>query len=89
MANRRKLKKAIYLMGADLLVECMAVKQHHPNIPEADIENIVNSILLMQEDFINRLSHVDKHQVRRFFKQLEDDLAVGTNEIVDNIFHLS
>lgn len=76
-------------MAADLLMECMAVKHTHPSIKDADVENIAMSILLMQEDFINRLSHVDKRQVRRFFAQLQDDLAVSKNEIVDQIFHLT
>ena len=89
MSKRRELKKTINRISADLLVECLAVKQNHPGVPFADIENISQSILLMQTEFINRLSHVDKHQVRRFFKQLEDDLAVSTNEIIDHIFHLS
>lgn len=86
--KRRQLKKQINFIGTDLLIECLAVRQAHPTIPEADIENIVGSILFMQEDFISRLSHVDKRQVKRFFRQLEDDLAVSSNQIIDNIFHL-
>lgn len=89
MANRRKLKKIINLVTSDLLMECLAVKQANKHISDADVENIVGSIMLMQEDFVSRLSHVDRHQVRRFFRQLEDDLTVSTNEIIDNIFHLS
>ena len=89
MAKRRELKKAINQVCADLLVECLGVRQNHPGVPAADIENVSQSILLMQTDFICRLSHVDKRQVRPFFKQLEEDLAVSTNEIVDHIFHLS
>lgn len=89
MARRRELKKAINQVCSDLLVECLAVRQNHPGVPPADIENISQSILLMHSDFISRLSHVDKRQVRRFFKQLDEDLAVSTNEIIDHIFHLS
>ncbi|MBQ7494193.1 MAG: hypothetical protein IJT75_00270 [Bacteroidaceae bacterium] len=89
MSKRRTLKKAINEISADLLVELLAVKQNTPSIPDADVENVVSSILLMQEDFVNRLSHVDKRQVKRFFKQLEDDLAVSTNEIIDHIFQLA
>ena len=70
-------------------MELLAVKRGSPRISDADVENVAASILLMQEDFVNRLSHVDKHQVKRFFKQLEDDLAVSTNEIIDHIFHLA
>jgi hypothetical protein len=89
MAKRRNLKKAINLMSEDLLVELLAAGQAHKNVPIEDIENIAQSILMMQTDFISRLSHVDKLQVGRFFRQLRDDLAVSTNEIIDNIYHLS
>ena len=89
MSKRRTLKKAINEVSADLLVELLAVKRSTPQISDADVENVAASILLMQEDFVNRLSHVDKRQVKRFFKQLEDDLAVSTNEIIDHIFHLA
>jgi hypothetical protein len=88
MAKRRILKKAINEMSADLLLELLAAKQSQPNIPDADIENIALSIVKLQDDFICRLSHVDKHQVKRFFRQLQDDLSVGTNEIIDHIYHL-
>ena len=88
MAKRRELKKAINLVSADLLIECLAVKQTNPNIKDEDVENIAQSILLMQEDFISRLSHVDRRQTGRFFAQLRDDLTVSTNEIIDHTYHL-
>ena len=88
MAKRRTLKKKINLIGEDLMVELLAAGQH-TNVPTQDVENIAQSILMMQNDFICRLSHVDKRQVRRFFKQLTDDLSVSTNEIIDHIYHLS
>ena len=89
MAKRRNLKKAINMVCSDLLMECLAVRETHPSIKEADVENIAMSILLMQEDFVSRLSHVDKHQIRRFFQQLDDDLTVSTNEIIDQIYQLT
>lgn len=86
--KRRDLKKHISLICADLLTECLAVQQAHPNIPKADIDNVVSSILLMEEDFISRVCHVDKRQVKSFFTQLEEDFSVSTNQIIDHIFHL-
>lgn len=88
MAKRRELKKAINMISDELLVELLGVGQMHKNVPVEDLENIAQSILLMQNDFVSRLSHVDKKQVRRFFSQLKEDLSVSTNEIIDNIYHL-
>jgi len=89
MAKRRTLKKAVNEVCADLLRELLAYQMSNPSIPAADVENTAQSIILMQDDFVARLSHVDKHQVKRFFAQLQDDLAVSTNEIIDHIYHLS
>ncbi|MCR4993938.1 MAG: hypothetical protein K6A32_00940 [Bacteroidales bacterium] len=89
MAKRKNLKKAVNLVCENLLIELWAYGQMHKNIPPDDIENIAQSILMMQNDFVSRLSHVDKHQVNRFFQQLHDDLSVSTNEIIDHIFHLA
>lgn len=88
MAKRKTLKKAINCVGFDLLAELLANKEAHPSISDADVENVALSIIMMQADFISRLSHVDKKQVKRFFAQLQDDLTVCTNEIVDHIYHL-
>lgn len=88
MAKRRHLKKQINDICEALLVECMAVEQNNPSLQQADLENIVRSILMMNYDFTARLSHVDKHQTRAFFSQLKDDLAVSTNEIIDHLYHL-
>ena len=87
MATRRQLKKALHEVAAELMIECVAAK-HSKNLQLADVENIAKSILLLQDDYIARLSHVDKHQVKRFFTQWHDDLAVTTNEIIDAIYHL-
>lgn len=89
MAKRRTVKKAVRNIGEDLLVECLAVRQDRPGIAQADIENVAKSILMLQNEFICRLSHVDKRQVKAFFQQYKDDLSSTTNEIVDAIFHLA
>lgn len=87
MATRRQLKKAVNEIAAELMIECVAAQQNK-NVGQADIENVAKSILLLQTDYIARLSHVDRHQVRRFFNQWHEDLAVSTNEIIDAIYHL-
>lgn len=88
MAKRRQLKKAINQIATELMIECIAVRHNNKSVAPADIENIAMSILQLQEDYIARLSHVDKHQVRRFFAQWHEDLSVSTNEIIDAIYHL-
>lgn len=88
MAKKRELKKAINLMSTDLLIELLGAEQSGTGVQKQDVENIAQSILLMRNEFVNRLSHIDKRQVKAFFKQMEEDLNTSTNEIIDQICHL-
>ena len=88
MAKKKNLKKAINLMATDLLIELLGAEQAATGAQQQDIENIAQSILLMRNDFVNRLSHIDKRQVKAFFSQLEEDLTSSTNEIIDQICQL-
>ena len=88
MAKKRELKKAINLMSTDLLIELLGAEQAAPGVQQEDVQNIAQSILLMRNDFVNRLSHIDKRQVKAFFRQMEEDLNASTNEIVDQICQL-
>lgn len=88
MAKKRELKKAINLMSTDLLIELLGAEQAAPGVQPEDVQNIAQSILLMRNDFVNRLSHIDKRQVKAFFRQMEEDLNASTNEIVDQICQL-
>ncbi len=88
MANKKDVKQAINLMCTDLLIELLGAEQASPAAAKQDIENIAQNILLMRKDFVSRLSHVDKRQVRTFFTQFEEDLTACTNDIVDQICHL-
>lgn len=75
-------------MSTDLLIELLGAEQSGTGVQKQDVENIAQSILLMRNDFVNRLSHIDKRQVKAFFKQMEEDLNTSTNEIIDQICHL-
>lgn len=89
MASKKQLKKAINLMCTDLLIELLGAEQTATGATKQDVENIAQSIIAMRGDFVTRLSHIDKTQVRKFFNQLEDDLNASTNEIIDQICHLA
>ena len=88
MAKRKTLKKAVNMMCTDLLIELIGAQNSATGAAEQDVENIAESILLMRNDFVKRLSHVDKKQVKRFFNQMEEDLSTSTNDIIDQICHL-
>lgn len=88
MANRRKLKKNINYLCGDLFAECIAVRQFN-NVNADDVDNVMRSILLMQDDLICRTSHVEpgmKSSV--FFKKLRDDMQARTSDIIEQLTNL-
>ena len=50
-----------------------------------DVENVMLTILQMQNDMISRLSHVEPGSTRLFFKKLREDLLARTEDIVEQI----
>ena len=86
--KRKDLKKHISYLCGELLAECIAASQYGKGDNKQDIENVMMSILKMQNDLICRLSHVEPGSTRPFFKKLREDMQKQTDEIVDQIQNL-
>lgn len=83
--KRRELKKTINYLCGELYAECVALLQYHKVSSFADIENIMHSILMMQNDLVCRLSHVEPGSTKLFFKKLRQDMISRTNDIVEQL----
>ncbi len=83
--KRRELKKTINYLCGELYAECVAMLAYHRVHSLADIENIMHSILSMQNDLICRLSHVEPGSTKLFFKKLRQDMIARTEEIVEQL----
>lgn len=82
--KRRELKKTINNLSGELLAECMALSCYQ-GIKGEDVEDIIKSILFMQNEMLNRLSHVEPGNSKIFFKKFRLDIIQQTEEIVDRI----
>ncbi len=87
MANRRQLKKSINLVAGSLLVECVATQHFEHQAPQEDIDNIMASILRLQDDMICRVSHPEPGMPAKvFFKKLRTEMAQRTDEIINQLY---
>ena len=82
--NKRKLKKGVNYLCAELFAECIALNQYE-KVNEEAVSNVMESILMMQADIISRISHIEPGNTKNFFKKLHEDLANRTTDIVDDI----
>ena len=86
--KRKDLKKHISYLCGELLAECIAASQYGKKDNTQDIENVMLTILKLQDDWICRLSHVEPGSTKLFFKKLREEMQNRTNEIVDQIQNL-
>ena len=86
--KRKDLKKHINYLCGELLAECIAAAQFSKKDNRQDIENVMLSILKMQNDWICRLSHVEPGSTRLFFKKLHEDMQKRADEIIEQIQNL-
>jgi len=90
MANKRQLKRAINMMCGELIVECVAISHGHKNVNNDDVNNVLKSVLLLQDSMISRISHPEPGMpAKEFFKKLRYDMAKETDQIVDQLYALA
>ncbi len=83
--KRRELKKSINFLAGELAAECVAHVNYRNFSNLEDVDNVLKSILLMQNDMIQRLSHVEPGSTKLFFKKLREDLLNNTEQIIEQI----
>lgn len=87
MANKRQLKKTINMVVGDLLVECVVTKHINQKARQEDVDNVMVSVLRLQDDFICRVSHPEPGMpAKKFFKNLRTELAQRTEEITNQLY---
>lgn len=90
MANRRTLKKQINIVCGSLLVECVATSHFMPNVPRQEIDDMMVSVLNLQDDMIRRVSHVEPGMKPSiFFKKMRQELGIRTEEIMNQLFAIA
>jgi len=83
--KRRELKKIVNYFCGELYAECVAQLQYKNGPSYEDVENIMKSILMMQDDLICRLSHVEPGSTKLFFKKYKQDMIARADEIVEHL----
>lgn len=88
MANKRSLKKIINYICSDLFSECVATTLYG-NKKEEDVNAILSSVLILQSNYIRRVSHPEPGMTARaYYKDLKDRFSAQVNETIDNIANL-
>ena len=89
MANKRNLKKIINYICSDLFSECIAASLYNGNRKQEEINAILTSIIIVQHNYICRISHPEPGMPpKAYFKDLKDKFMSNIGEITDNIANI-
>ena len=84
MSSKRKLKKAIKNICGDLFADCVALSMCQPENDEK-LKELMAMVMVTYQDYVARLSHVEKGQEKVFFQQLRAEFTPQANKLSDEI----
>lgn len=85
MASRRLLKKNVNYIIGELFTECLV----NGVSDKVKTDEILTQILLVQDEFVSRISHTEPGNVKVFYKKFRSDFNTKVNEIIDAITQLN
>lgn len=90
MSNKRDLKKTINYICSELFAECVAASLYNGQPNEDNVNALLSSILMIQNDYVRRISHPEPGMKKEdYFKDLIKNFNKQTSEIIDQIAALS
>lgn len=89
MSKRKDLKKNINYICGELFAECVALSRYKINVKHEDVDNVMMRILLMQDEFINRISHTQPQNAAAYYKKLRNDFNAQVEDIITIISQLN
>lgn len=91
MASKRNLKKDIDYLITDVILDCYGCIEEHPEKDFSAYEEIINEIILMKEDLLERINHFDAGvhgNSRNYFMGIKKELITGITEAYDKLTRL-
>lgn len=89
MSKRKDLKKNINYICSELFAECVALTHYKNGVKQEDVDNVMTRILLMQDEFINRISHTQPGEAAAYYKKLRNDFNAQVEDVITIISQLS
>jgi len=88
MASRKNLKKDIDYLITDLIFDCYACMEEHPEKDFSVYEQLINDAMSLREDLLTKINHFDPGKdgnSRTYFLNIKRDLVVGVTQAYDKL----
>jgi hypothetical protein len=91
MASKRNLKRDIDYLITDVILDCYACMEEHPEKDFSAYEEIINEIIVLKEDLLERINQFDKDthgRSRAYFQTIKQDLVKTITEAHSKLIEL-
>lgn len=84
MASRKNLKQNIKYICGELFADCVALRMCEQ--AENDVlDSIMQDIITMNVEYVSRISHTEKGNVKGYYRKLKEEFSKKTSEISECI----
>ncbi|MFA6126852.1 MAG: hypothetical protein WC699_06070 [Bacteroidales bacterium] len=91
MASKKNLKKDVDYLITDLILDCYACIEEHPDKDFSAYEEMINEIIIVKENLLERINHFDSAvhgNSRRYFRELKKDLIISITGAYEKLSQL-
>lgn len=91
MASKKNLKKDIDYLITDVILDCYACMEEHPEKDFSAYEEIINEIIVLKVDLLERINQFDRTvhgRSRSYFHEIKKDLIKSILETRDRLVKL-
>ncbi len=91
MASKKNLKKDIDYLITDVILDCYACMEERPEKDFSAYEEIINEIIVIKEDLLERINHFDATthgNSRAYFLGIKRDLVKTVTDVHDKLIML-
>jgi len=89
MASRKELKKNVNYIAGVLFTECLVNTMDNPEVDQKKADELMTEVLVMQNEFVSRISHTEPGNVKGFYRKFRRDFDAKVTEIIDAIEKLN
>ncbi len=89
MASRKNLKKRVNYISGELFTECLVNSLYVPGTDKVKADELMGDILVLQQEFISRISHTQPGNVKEFYAKFRKDFTARVDAVIDSIAALN
>lgn len=89
MASRRKLKKNVNVIIAELLTHCFVQDALNPQIDREKLDEVFKDLFLVREEYISRISHTEPGNAKKYYRNFRDKFSSDISDIMAKMTNLA